>query len=273
MPRFSEQETERYYDTEDATYRSFWDKEGSLHWGYFDATAGEDFLKASARLNDIMLAKSGIGAGSAVLDLGCGNGNTSLWLAEQHPCEVAGIDLSGVRIANAIEQAAKASASVRSRVEFAKASATALPYPDDRFTHVWSQATIYHVPDKEAVLREARRVLRAGGTFILDDLTRPKRDISAESQRFVYDRLLFDTPYSFTGYQDGLCEHGFEVVEAEDLSPHLAKSYTKLGEMARAAASKSGSEELGQLAAAYRYMVAAVEKGELGWAMYVCRKP
>ena len=31
--RFSEQETEAFYDAEDALYRSFWDSDGSLHWG------------------------------------------------------------------------------------------------------------------------------------------------------------------------------------------------------------------------------------------------
>ena len=29
--RFTEQETENYYDSHDAIYRSFWDEEGSVH--------------------------------------------------------------------------------------------------------------------------------------------------------------------------------------------------------------------------------------------------
>lgn len=32
--RFTEEETESYYDSQDAIYRSFWDEEGSVHWGY-----------------------------------------------------------------------------------------------------------------------------------------------------------------------------------------------------------------------------------------------
>ena len=31
--RFSEQETEEYYDAEDVIYRSVWDADGSVHWG------------------------------------------------------------------------------------------------------------------------------------------------------------------------------------------------------------------------------------------------
>lgn len=33
LSRFSERETEAYYDAEDALCRSFRDAEGSLHWG------------------------------------------------------------------------------------------------------------------------------------------------------------------------------------------------------------------------------------------------
>ena len=34
--RFSERETQKYCDAEDALYRSFWDAEGSLYRGVFD---------------------------------------------------------------------------------------------------------------------------------------------------------------------------------------------------------------------------------------------
>ena len=98
---FSEAETERFYDEEDAIYRSFWDSEGSLHWGYFDETTFGDFMRASARLDEVMAAKGRIDASSHVLDLGCGNGNTALWLAKTYGCRVTGIDLSSVRVNNA----------------------------------------------------------------------------------------------------------------------------------------------------------------------------
>ncbi len=100
--QFTEHDTETFYDAEDALYRSFWDSEGSLHWGWFDDTTGDDFLKACANLNRIMAEKAGISSQSRVLDLGCGNGNTAAWLCESTGCRVTGVDLSGVRISNAI---------------------------------------------------------------------------------------------------------------------------------------------------------------------------
>ena len=65
--RFTERDTEAFYDAEDALYRSFWDSEGSLHWGWFDRETGDDFLKACANLNRNMVEKAKIQASSQVL--------------------------------------------------------------------------------------------------------------------------------------------------------------------------------------------------------------
>ena len=269
--RFSEQDTEAFYDAEDALYRSFWDREGSLHWGWFDEQTGDDFLAACVNLNRVMLEKADIRPESRVLDLGCGNGNTSTWLCLNTGCRVTGIDLSGVRINNAMESRADLPGEVQARLGFEKASATDLPFSDGDFSHVWSQATLYHVHERETALREAYRVLEPGGLMVFDDLIKPRPDISEDARRYVYDRLLFDTDYSFTGYQEALRRVGFEVLEAHDLSDHLGKSYTCLGQMA-AAHREENPEVYGGLANAYSQMVKAVEQQELGWGLYVCRR-
>ena len=277
--RFSESETEAYYDAEDALYRSFWDEEGSLHWGVFESDpvaegAGpvrSNFLTACSRLNEVMLENSGIGEGSRVLDLGCGNGNTSIWLCRATGAHITGIDLSGVRIDNAIESLGTVP-DLAPNIAFHKASATDLPFEDHAFTHVWSQATIYHVPDKAKTLEEAYRVLAPGGMMIFDDLTKPKPDISEEARTYVYDRLLFDTDFSFYSYIDALRDTGFKVLEARDLSAHLAHSYTCLSRMAGMTDDPGRQQRFAALSDAYLKMVNAVHNEELGWAQYLCVK-
>ena len=271
MRRFTEDVTESFYDSEDDLYRSFWDTEGSLHWGLFDESTGQDFLKACANLNEFMANKARLLPSSRLLDIGCGNGNTAMWLSGVWECSVVGVDLSGVRINNAIRDLEGAPAPLRDRVRFEKASATALPFEDGSFSHVWSQATIYHIPDKESTLREAYRVLAQGGVFIFDDLIKPKPDISEAARIYVYDRLYFDTDFSFQSYQDALKGAGFRVLEAVDLSEHLRASYMHL-----ASVTKELGESLDQkyrdLSYAYGQMVSAQENGELGWAFYLCEK-
>lgn len=155
--RFTEQETETYYDAEDAIYRAIWDEDGSVHWGYFDDTTGTDFLNGCANLDRIMVEKGRIGPDARALDLGCGNGTTAIWLAKHAGCHVTGIDLSGVRIDNAIADRERQESGLRERLAFEKASATELPFREGQFDRVWSQAVIYHVPDKRAVLSEIGR--------------------------------------------------------------------------------------------------------------------
>ena len=69
VSRFSEQETEAYYDSQDGTYQLVWDEDGSVHWGLFDESGDMDFLEACDRLNQTMAEKACIGQDSSVLDL------------------------------------------------------------------------------------------------------------------------------------------------------------------------------------------------------------
>ena len=269
--KFTEQDTELFYDSEDAIYRSFWDEEGGLHWGFFDESTGLDFLKACANLNNIMADKAQIDRSSRVLDIGCGNGTTAMWLCESRGCQVLGIDLSGVRIGNAREALEQQSDEVKSRVDFEKASVTDLPVEDGTFSHVWSQATLYHVQDKEKALQETYRVLSEGGLLVFDDLVKPKPDISEMAKTHVYDRLLFDTEFSFQSYQGALRDTGFRVIEAHGLSQHLKTSYECLARITR---EKSGkyTDKFRALSFAYDQTVRAVENNELDWALYLCQK-
>ncbi len=129
--RFSERETQKYCDAEDALYRSFWDAEGSLYRGVFDdpeepgpgPILRDGFLAALSRLNAIMLENSGIGGTSRALSPVCGNGNTAEWWWCSTILHVSGVGLSRVRIANAIESLEDVPA-LAPRLEFPKASAT-----------------------------------------------------------------------------------------------------------------------------------------------------
>ena len=268
---YSEAETEQYYDHEDSVYRALWDKDGSVHWGLFEEGASMTFLEAGDNLNKVMIERGQLTANNVVIDVGCGSGTTAIALCKSVGCKITGVDLSGVRIANAIDSLEDHPTDVQQKVTFQKGSATDLPLSDESFDRAWSQATIYHVPDKVKVLEEVYRVLKPGGIFVFDDLIKPQPNISEKARKFVYERLLYDTDFSFESYQDALKAAGFEVIEADDISRHLKTSYMMLSD----AASKGNEEHRERfafLAEAYRETAEAVERKEVGWAMFVCRK-
>ncbi len=253
---YTERMTEDFYNAEDGKYREFWDPTGSLHWGVFedDSTA---FAVGCARWTEAMLRAAGIGSDSRVLDLGCGNGTVSAWLAQQTGARVTGIDLSAVRIANARGLAA---ANPQLDLEFITCSAAALPFADHTFTHVFSQAVLYHVHAREQALAEVARVLEPGGVFVFDDLVTPQRPVSALAREVVYDRLLFEPTFSAEHYLAALTRHGFMVSETRDMSPHLARSYELLADLAE--------PSYPNLAAVYRKIPEVVWNSEVGWCFF-----
>ena len=262
--RYSEVDTEKFYNQEDEKYRSFWDDEGSLHWGYFDGSeekSADPFLHACQNWNKYMLQKSSIDKNSHILDLGCGNGAISLWLAKQTGCRAEGIDISRVRIDNANQKSRKNS---DIKLTFTKASAMDLPFKDNYFTHVWSQAVMFHIPDMQQALKEIYRVLQPNGILIFDDLTQPKKDISQDARKYVYDRLIYDSSYSHDEYLKRLKMIGFKIIEDMDISDNLNKSYQLLQSKTK--------ENYPELNFAYQKMCKAIDNKELGWSFFLTQK-
>ena len=242
-----------------------------MHWGYFDETTGNDFLKACVNLNNTMINRGQIDRESNVLDLGCGNGTTALGMYDDLGCNVVGVDLSGVRIDNANAALSQRSDDAKEKVAFEKASATELPFADGAFSHVWSQATLYHVHDQEDALKEAYRVLEDGVTFVFGDLFKPQPSISPLAQKHDYERLLSDTKYNFETYQKELESIGFKILSAVDISDHLKMSYWCLSIMTR---NRGGeyAEHYEDLSESYEQSAQAVVNREVGWGLFVCQK-
>lgn len=274
MKNFTEKQTRDFYNSEDVIYRSFWDKRGNLHWGYFYKKLS--FLEAMTELNKKMLKLSQIDNKSSVLDLGCGNGNNSFFINEKTGAKVTGLDLSDIRIENANKVLSTKNKWVKNKVKFFQGSATKLPFKEKTFSNVWSQATIYHVHDKKKLLKEVGRVLKKGGIFIFDDLIKPNKIVSKEAEELVYERLLFNTDFNFVSYQQELQKFGFRVIYAEDMSWHLGISYLKLADILQEKIKKGESEQFHEtykkLIFAYRKIWKIMENGDIGWAMFVCKK-
>src|SRR5580693_5028861 len=111
---------------------------------------------------------AGIQPGMYVLDLGCGLGGASRYLAAECSCRVAAIDLTH----NFVEAARilTARCGLAERIEFRQANALALPFEDGTFDHVWSYAVTMNIADKEGLAREVARVLKSGGRFSCNEI-------------------------------------------------------------------------------------------------------
>jgi len=110
--------------------------------------------------------------GHHVLDIGCGTGTLVIHIKQLYPdVDVVGLDPDPKALARARRKAARASVSI----QFDQGFADVLPYPDASIDCVLSSFMFHHLPgdDKEAMLREVRRVLKPVGTLNLLDFDGP----------------------------------------------------------------------------------------------------
>lgn len=98
-----------------------------------------------------------------VLDVGCGIGGSSRYLAHTYGCRIEAIDLTP----QFVETAARLNklCGIDDKITVRQGSVTDLPYEDQSFDLVWCQSVAMNVEDKPRMFAEAHRVLVPGGRY------------------------------------------------------------------------------------------------------------
>ena len=143
-----------------------------------------------------------------VLELGCGVGVVTGWLAEEYSLSVVGTDVDPEQIELARQLQAETE-----RLRFRVEDAAGLSFENGSFDLVLSQFVFHHMADWEDAFGEAARVLRPGGYFMWLDVAfkpRTKRIISPFMKNFgIY--TIEEAQAVFK--QHGLAERYFERIK------------------------------------------------------------
>src|SRR5882762_5828723 len=150
-----------HYDAVSPYYRSLWGEH--LHHGYW-IRGDESKEKAQLQLIENLARLANVKPGADILDIGCGFGATSLYLAKQFNAAVTGITISPIQV----EMAIRAAAGRNLDVTFLSMDAEAMSL-HKKFDILWSVESISHYQNREQFFASAARLLRPGGSFAITD--------------------------------------------------------------------------------------------------------
>lgn len=219
---------EFYYDHVMPAWRLLMGR--NLHYGCFEAP-DEDLDVATDKLTLRVASRARLEAGLDVLDVGCGDGHSSCFLAEHFGCRVVGIS-TGKR---GVDEARRLSRDRRlsRRVTFRVRDGMDNRFPDGSFDRVWVLQSSHFMLDKRRLLQECVRVLRPGGRVVLADIMLRSPLSMVEVVRHREEFLLLHRVFGrakiepLEAYRSLAEESGLRVDVREDLSTETLPTFDR----------------------------------------------
>jgi tocopherol O-methyltransferase len=165
MPVTLSQQIQQFYDASSGLWEQVWGEH--MHHGYYGSQGQQRKPRRQAQIDLIeeLLGWAQVQNPQQILDVGCGIGGSSLYLAEKYAAQVTGITLSPVQAQRATLRAQ--AVGLQAQTEFQVADALQMPFADATFDLLWSLESGEHMPDKTQFLQECCRVLKPGGLLLV----------------------------------------------------------------------------------------------------------
>lgn len=208
-----------HYDRMSPYYRSLWGEH--IHHGYW-IRGDESKETAQVQLIEHLAEAAGIRRGAKILDVGCGFGASSIYLARKYAAEATGITISQVQV----EMANKAAGEAGANAKFMLMDAEAMTFSEE-FDVVWSVESISHYLDIPKFFSAAAKLLKPGGTLAITDWFRKKNLTPREYRRFlsaIQDGFMVELQ-SMEDYAGHMAAAGLEVTKSEVLNKNCAKTW------------------------------------------------
>ncbi len=208
-----------HYDLVSPFYKDLWGDH--IHHGYWE-TGEESKEVAAENLIKLLVRHAEIQRGAKVLDVGCGIGSTSIWLAKNLDCEVTGITISPVQV----QMATEAARSLPNKPTFVVEDANSLSLTD-KFDVIWAVEMISHLNKRDHFFKSAAKLLKPGGRMCITDWLEDDHISLADKRKYIVPierGMLVDLP-SLTEYKRHFDENGLRILYYEDLNEKVAKTW------------------------------------------------
>jgi ubiquinone/menaquinone biosynthesis C-methylase UbiE len=148
----------------------------------------------------------------SVLNVGCGVGVNSCYIAEKYGSGVMGIDISQTMITKSRDRAKKKK--LNDKVIFHIADAVNLPFKNNSFDMVIAESVNSFIEERERAIDEYRRVCKSGGFVGLNEVIWIKDNAPHEIQKYLTEALGIKEILTCNGWKKLLEEQGLKKVKA-----------------------------------------------------------
>ena len=273
MPYNQVASVRNHYDLVSPYYRDLWGSH--IHHGLW-ITGKETPAEAQELLIDELISRAGLQPGLRILDVGCGIGGSSIYLAKHLDAEVTGITISPVQA----EMAQAAAEHEGVTADFRVMDAQNINFaPNERFDCIWSIEAISHFRNKSAFFSQASKLLVPGGVMAITDWF-SKKDLSGdEAERFIepIERGMLIELKTLGEYLENMKRFGNIAEQTVNLGPRVARTWDFCLNIIRDGALWDTAHNFGPEFVHFLDSFAAMKRGyeaeALEYQLIVCRRP
>jgi ubiquinone/menaquinone biosynthesis C-methylase UbiE len=189
-----------------------------------DLAPVDEFHIGGRQASEDFIARLVLTADDHMLDIGCGLGGTSRFMASRFGCRVTGVDLTPEFIATG--QTLNDWVGLSGQVELHQGDAAEMAFPDELFDGAVMLHVGMNIPDKGSLFNEVYRLIKPGAKFGIYDVMKTGDE-----------ELVYPVPWSGEPgtsalanqdqYKEALEQAGFRIISARDKREFAAEFFAE----------------------------------------------
>jgi tocopherol O-methyltransferase len=261
-----------HYDFVSPFYRRFWGEH--IHHGFW--RGDESAAEAQENLINELARRARVAEGDRVLDVGCGLGGSSMYLAREYDVMVKGISLSPKQVSTARDEARRRG--LLGRVNFEVQDAHHLDRDPAIYDVIWIVECSEHIFNKPAFIAECARHLAPGGrlaicAWLMGEHLDSQQDALVDAVRVG---MLCPSFGTLNDYKKWMTESGLVVECAEDVTENVRQTWSLCRPMLNFPLVKTvlaaGNPKLAAFADSFSAIDEAYRTGAMSYGMFVAHR-